>query len=99
MSLLFSQAHLPLRLVEIVIPRLEETLDERVRQIVKFWGEDEGVDMERVVEVASRLYGAAPSEVVEALIENLRAGSIRGSFVANAEALHALGKPENLSSL
>ena len=74
----------PLGLVEIVIPRLEETLVERVRQIVKFWGEDEGVEMERVIEVASRLYGADPSDVVEALIENLRAGSVRGSFVVNA---------------
>ncbi len=55
MSLLFSQAHLPHGLVEFVIPRLEETIVERVLQIVKFWGEDEGVDMERVVEVASRL--------------------------------------------
>ena len=86
-------------MVEIVIPRLEETLVERVHQIVKFWGEDEGVNMERVVEVASRLYGAAPSEVVEALIENLRAGSVRGSFVANAEALPSLGKSEDLPSL
>ena len=99
MSLLFSQAHLPLGLVEFVIPRLEETLVERVLQIVKFWGEDEGVDMERVVEVASRLYGAAPSEVVEALIEKLRAGSVRGSFVVKTEALPAIGKPENLPSL
>jgi hypothetical protein len=99
MSLLFSQAHLPHGLVEFVIPRLEETLVERVLQIVKFWGEDEGVDMERVVEVASRLYGSAPSEVVEALIENLRAGSVSGSFVVKAEALPAIGKPENLPSL
>jgi hypothetical protein len=86
-------------LVEFVIPRLEETLVERVLQIVKFWGEDEGVDMERVVEVASRLYGSAPSDVVEALIENLRAGSVSGSFVVKAEALPAIGKPENLPSL
>ena len=86
-------------MVEIVIPRLEETLVERVHQIVKFWGEDEGVNMERVVEVASRLYGAAPSEVVEALIENLRTGSVRGSFVANVEALPTLGKSEDLPSL
>ena len=99
MSLLFSQAHLPHGLVEFVIPRLEETLVERVLQIVKFWGEDEGVDMELVVEVASRRYGSAPSEVVEALIENLRAGSVSGSFVVKAEALPAIGKPENLPSL
>jgi hypothetical protein len=86
-------------LVEIVIPRLEETLVERVHQIVKFWGEDEGVDMERVVEVASRLYGADPYEVVEALIENLRAGSVRGSFVANAEFLPDIGESEDLPGL
>jgi hypothetical protein len=86
-------------LVEIVISRLEETLVERVRQIVKFWGEDEGVNMERVVEVASRLYGAAPSEVIEALIENLRAGSVRGSFVYCEEALPSLEKSEDLPSL
>ena len=72
---------------------------ERVRQIVKFWGEDEGVEMERVVEVASRLYGADPSDVVEALIENLRAGSVRGSFVANEESLHSLGETEDLPGL
>ncbi len=96
---MFSPAHLHIGLVEFVIPRLEETLVERVLQIVKFWGEDEGVDMEHVVEVASRLYGAAPSDVVEALIENLRAGSVSGSFVVKAEALPAIGKPENLSSL
>jgi hypothetical protein len=70
-------------LVELVFPQLDEGLVERVRQIVEFWGEDEGIEMERVVEVASRLYGADPSEVVEALIENLREGSIRGSFVTN----------------
>ncbi len=58
---------------------------ERVRQIVRFWGEDEGIEIERVVEVASRLYGAEHSEVVEALIENLRAGSIRGSFMTNTD--------------
>ena len=86
-------------MVEIVIPRLEETLVERVRQIVKFWGEDEGVEMERVIEVASRLYGADPSKVVEALIENLRAGSVRGSFVANAESLDSLGETEDLPGL
>jgi hypothetical protein len=72
-------------LVELVVPRLEENLVERVFQIVKFWGEDEGVEIERVVEVASSLYGFDSSEVVEALIENLRGGSIRGSFVANPE--------------
>ena len=72
---------------------------ERVGQIVKFWGEDKGVEMDRVVEVASRLYDAEPSEVVEALIENLRAGSIRGSFVANAESLPSLGKPEDFPGL
>ncbi len=71
----------------------------RVRQIVKFWGEGEGVEMAHVVEVASRLYDAEPSEVAEALIENLRAGSIRGSFVANAEYLPSLGKPEDLPGL
>jgi hypothetical protein len=86
-------------LVEFVIPRLEETLTERVLQIVKFWGEDEGIEMERVVEVASRLYGAEPSAVVEALIENLRAGSVRGSFVANAESLPSLGETEDLPGL
>ncbi len=58
---------------------------ERVRQIVRFWGEDEGIEIERVVEVASHLYGAEHSEVVEALIENLRAGSIRGSFMTNTD--------------
>jgi hypothetical protein len=72
-------------LVELVIPRPEDTLVERVHQIVRFWGEDEGVDMERVVEVASRLYGAEHYEVVEALIENLRTGSIKGSFVTNTD--------------
>ena len=95
MSLQFSPAHLPLGLVEFVISRLEETLVGRVCQIVKFWGEDEGVEMERVVEVASRLYGADPSEVVEALIEKLRAGSVRGSFVANAESLSSPGETED----
>ena len=68
-----------------MIPRLEEPLVERVHQIVRFWGEDGGIEIERVVEVASRLYGAEHSEVVEALIENLRAGSIRGSFVTNTD--------------
>ncbi len=72
---------------------------ERVRQIVKFWGEDEGVEMERVVEVASRLFGADSSEVIKAFIENLRGESVRGSFVANAEALPSLGKSEDLPSL
>jgi hypothetical protein len=72
-------------LVELVVPRLEENLVERIFQIVKFWGEDEGVEIERVAEVASSLYGLDPSEVVEALIENLRAGPIKGSFVANTE--------------
>ncbi len=72
---------------------------ERVRQIVKFWGEDEGVEMERVVEVASRLYGADSSEVVKALIENLRAESVRGGFVANGEWLGPLGQAEDLPGL
>lgn len=75
----------PIRLVELAFPQLDEGLVEKVHQIVKFWGEEDGVKMERVVEVASRLYGIDPSEAVEALIENLRAGSIRGSFVANME--------------
>ena len=99
MSLLFSPAHLPLGLVEFVISPLKGALVERVRQIVKFWGEDEGVEMAHVVEVASPLYDAEPSEVVEALIENLRAGSIRGSFVANAKSLPSIGKPEDLPGL
>ncbi len=86
-------------MVEFVISQLEGTLVERVRQIVKFWGEDEGVEMERVVEVASRLFGADSSEVVKAFIEKLRAESVRGSFMANAESLSSLGKSENLPGL
>ena len=66
---------------------------------MKFWGEDEGVEMERVVEVASRLFGADSSEVVKAFIENLRAESVRGSFVANTEFLPSIGKSEDLPGL
>jgi hypothetical protein len=72
-------------LVELVFPKLDKEFVEKVRQIIEFWGEDESVEMERVAEVASHLYGVDPSEVFEALIENLRAGSIRGSFVTNPE--------------
>ena len=50
---------------------------ERVLQFVKVWGEDETVEIERVIDVASRLYGADPSEGVNPLLENLRAGSRR----------------------
>jgi len=72
-------------MVELVSPRLDDGLTERVRQIVKFWGEDEGVEMEKVVDVATRLYDVQPADVVEAIIENLREGSIGGRFVANLQ--------------
>ncbi len=63
-----------------MITRLTEALVERVLQFEKVWGEDESVEIERVIDMASSLYGADPSEVVEPLLENLRAGSVTGAW-------------------
>ncbi len=65
---------------------------ESVRQIVKFWGEDEGVEMERIVE-CSRLYGADPSEVVKVPLEKIWARIVRGDFVATLSLYPLSGRP------
>jgi len=65
---------------------------DRVRQIVEFWGEDEGVEMARVVE-RSRLYGATPSEVVKPPLEKIRVRTVRGGFVATLSLYFLEGRP------
>ena len=54
-----------------------EALVERVLQFEKVWGENESVEIERVIDMASSLYCADPSDGVKPLLENLRAGSVR----------------------
>ena len=68
------------RLVEIVSSKKGADLVEKVRQIVEYWGEDKGIETDRVIEVASRLYGADPSEIMESLIENFKANKIQAKF-------------------
>jgi hypothetical protein len=58
----------------------EIDLEERVRLIVELWGEGEALDEDRIVEVAGNLYNAKPEGVRDAIISNLRKGSIRGKF-------------------
>jgi hypothetical protein len=63
-----------------IVPEID--LEERVRLIVELWGEGEALDEERIMEVAGNLYDAKPERVREALISNLRKGSIKGKFYA-----------------
>lgn len=58
----------------------EIDLEERVRLIVELWGEGEALDEEEVARVAGSLYGAGPEEVREAIVENLRRGTMKGKF-------------------
>lgn len=64
----------------VVSRELEFDLEDRVRLIVKLWGEGEALDEDRIVEVARNLYGIGPEEVREAIISNLKKGSIKGMF-------------------
>lgn len=59
-------------------------LRERVCQIVELWGMGEPLDEDRIVEIAWNLYGATREDVREALISNMRAGRLRGSFSAES---------------
>ena len=69
-----------------IVPEID--LEERVRLIVELWGEGEALDEDRIVEVAGNLYNAKPEGVRDAIISNLRKGSIRGKFyVASARQL------------
>jgi len=53
-------------------------LSERVRMIIELWGEGEPMDLERLTEIASNLYGATK----DAVITDLREGNINGKFYA-----------------
>jgi hypothetical protein len=66
------------RYVVSSVPEID--LEERVRLIVELWGEGEALDEERIVEVAGNLYDVKPEGVRDAIISNLRKGSIRGKF-------------------
>lgn len=66
----------------MAVPAEEVDLVERVRLIVEVWGGGEGLEGERVAEIAGNLYGAGSEEVSDAIIENLRVGRIRGRFYA-----------------
>ena len=69
-----------------MVQRLEESsptevdLKESVRLIVELWGEGEALDEEEIFRVAADLYGAGPEEVREAILANLRKGSMKGMF-------------------
>jgi len=58
----------------------EVDLEESVRLIVELWGEGEALDEGEIVRVAEDLYGAGPEEVREAILANLRGGSMKGMF-------------------
>lgn len=64
----------------VVSRELDFDLEDRVRLIVKLWGEGEALDESRIAEVARNLYGVGPEEVREAIISNLRKGYIKGMF-------------------
>ncbi len=64
----------------------EIDLEERVRLIVELWGEGEALDEDKVVRVAGSLYGAEPEEVREAIVENLRRGTMKGKFYVTSSS-------------
>ena len=57
-------------------------LGERVRMIIELWDEGEPLDLDRLAEIASNLYGASRDSVVDAVISDLRKGKISGQFYA-----------------
>ena len=65
----------------------EIDLEERVRLIVELWGEGEALDEDEVVRVAGSLYGAEPEEVREAIVENLRRGTMKGKFYVTGSSI------------
>ena len=62
-------------------------LEEKVRLIIKLWGDGEALDEERVVEVAWNLYSIKPEEVREAIVTNLKKGLIKGKYYVVDELL------------
>jgi len=58
----------------------EVNLKEKVCLIVELWGKGEALDEDEVIRVAGSLYGSLPEEVREAIIANLRMGTIKGKF-------------------
>jgi hypothetical protein len=62
-------------------------LEERVRLIIKLWGDGEALDEDRIMEVAWNLYSVTREEVREAIITNLKKGMIRGKFYVLGDSL------------
>ena len=65
-----------------MVEEIAMDLSERVRMIIELWGEGEPLDLERLTEIASNLYGATKDSVMDAVITDLREGKINGKFYA-----------------
>ena len=49
--------------------------------IVELWGAGDGLDEDRIVEIAGNLYNVEPKRVREALIKNLFNGRLEAKFL------------------
>lgn len=73
--------------VDLLSDMVEEIvidLAERIRMIIELWGEGKPLDLDRLTEIASNLYGATKASVMDAVINELREGKINAQFYATS---------------
>ena len=59
---------------------LNVDLSDLVCQIVDLWGEGEPLDGERIAEIASNLYNCSREAVINAIVDGLNTGRLKGKF-------------------
>ena len=60
--------------------QLDRDLTDLICQIVDLWGEGEALDGERIAEIALNLYGYNGETILDAIIDGLVAGLLKGKF-------------------
>jgi len=55
-------------------------LSDLVCQIVDLWGEGDPLDGERIAEIASKLYNCSREAVINAIVDGLNTGRLKGKF-------------------
>ena len=64
-------------------PNMSVDLSDLVCQIVDLWGEGEPLDGERIAEIASNLYDCSREAVINAIIQGLNTGRLKGKFYSS----------------
>jgi len=60
--------------------QLNRDLSDLICQIIELWGEGEAVEGERIAEIASNLRDYSREAVLNAIIDGLNSGRLKGKF-------------------